>query len=1285
MLTKTKVWLSLLLLAFLLLGTGLPGYARNLLQNPGFEALNAREEAQAWQADFWNGNSGLGLTTQKVHNGKYAGIIESTKENDARLIQKVNVEPNTVYRLSGWVSTVGVSNAHIGATLCVMGGFVYSNELKGDREWQRLELVFRTLPTQTKVTIGLRLGFYSNTTEGTAYFDDISLEKETDPLVAYRDLEEDSLNFNADTARPVTLYYRKTLKTVFFKILSFFGYPFWIIVLYLMLFYGMRVNNIKKLPFLWREMPRQTNLPLIFGSFALLALLIRIPLFSAAPFPTDLNCFKAWASRMAETGPAFFYKEGFFCDYPPFALCILWLVGGLVKLFHLGGNEVAFNIAVKLPAFLCDVGIAWMLLLLTNRKNPWFSLTISAIYLLLPVIVYNSAYWGQVDSYYVLMVLGAFYLIVKQKKPEWAACLVVASLLTKAQTVTFVPLFLLYLFLKVDRKRWLSTFGAAVGTFVLIVFPFSLHQPLGWIFNLYAKQAGLYPYATLNAGNFLALINGNGQADTLQVLPGVSYALIGYGLFLASMIWCGYYYWRKRTTGSMVVAFTMIAFAFYMFFPRMHERYLFPAFALFLLLFAFYKDKRLLLIGTLLGIGNLFNMHAVILKYQNLITEDTFQRVIYILGLVNTGLFVVTMGIFQMQLAPRWRQFKRTLEEYHTLLRQNYLDKLSLQPFRLNRRDYLTMGLITLLYSCLILFRAGSAQTPATGADLLSPQAGVEVVFPRPVNLKTLTWYDAEGDGKLQIEGCSDGAWRNLGVLECKDYYVLKRQAMAAGKLERVKITPKSSAGHINEIAFLDADDHLIPIRTVISLSDRKEGAPGQNPLFDEQAKMLENPSCLNSTYFDEIYHGRTAYEFVKRATVYETTHPPLGKDLLAVGVALFGMNPFGMRIMHVLIGISLIVALFFLGRQILATRFGAYALMLTGFFDFMPFIQSRYSTIDTTSVFLITLMLIFTFKYLRGQMQGDISRKDNRTIALVIFFFALAASVKWTAPYGFVGVVLAVLAVKIKQYVTLKREVAGKALEAAPQAEPGTVKSSPIKPVVDSDVEALRNFWRRNFGGTVLRWLLLFVLIAPPVYYLTYIPFLRCQGITNIFTKTAVTTVLNNQKGMLDYHAFLTATHPFSSNWWSWPFSFKPLWLYMASNPQPGHKGSIVTMGNPVIWWSCAVALLILLYQLLVKRKFSMTHLVLIIFLSLYLPWILVSRATFIYHFFPALPLFYVFLATVLEPCWKLGKDSRSLVHGLAALAVVVWLFYLPLLYGFDIPERYMQSLRLFPKDWVF
>ena len=105
---------------------------------------------------------------------------------------------------------------------------------------------------------------------------------------------------------------------------------------------------------------------------------------------------------------------------------------------------------------------------------------------------------------------------------------------------------------------------------------------------------------------------------------------------------------------------------------------------------------------------------------------------------------------------------------------------------------------------------------------------------------------------------------------------------------------------------------------------------PEEHPLFDEAGINDSETSYLNSTYFDEIYHGRTAYEFVSGSRVYETTHPQFGKDLLSLGILVFGMNPFGMRVVQRLYGTIIdCIAFSFWGVKILATRFGAYCTMV--------------------------------------------------------------------------------------------------------------------------------------------------------------------------------------------------------------------------------------------------------------------------------------------------------------------------------------------------------------------
>ena len=95
------------------------------------------------------------------------------------------------------------------------------------------------------------------------------------------------------------------------------------------------------------------------------------------------------------------------------------------------------------------------------------------------------------------------------------------------------------------------------------------------------------------------------------------------------------------------------------------------------------------------------------------------------------------------------------------------------------------------------------------------------------------------------------------------------------------------------EMAFKDKDGNLVTPQSVTP--------PEAAPLFDEQELVPDEPTYMTDFYFDEIYHVRTAYENIHQIEPYEITHPPLGKIILACGIEMFGMNPFGWRFMGTL------------------------------------------------------------------------------------------------------------------------------------------------------------------------------------------------------------------------------------------------------------------------------------------------------------------------------------------------------------------------------------------------
>jgi Dolichyl-phosphate-mannose--protein O-mannosyl transferase len=102
----------------------------------------------------------------------------------------------------------------------------------------------------------------------------------------------------------------------------------------------------------------------------------------------------------------------------------------------------------------------------------------------------------------------------------------------------------------------------------------------------------------------------------------------------------------------------------------------------------------------------------------------------------------------------------------------------------------------------------------------------------------------------------------------------------------------------------------------LIDEPDTLEALPALFADEAEQSRKAE-PSWWNSTYFDEIYHARTAYEFLQGTVPYENSHPPLGKELMSVCVAVFGMTPFGWRLAGAIAGILMLPSMYLLGKQL--------------------------------------------------------------------------------------------------------------------------------------------------------------------------------------------------------------------------------------------------------------------------------------------------------------------------------------------------------------------------------
>lgn len=167
-----------------------------------------------------------------------------------------------------------------------------------------------------------------------------------------------------------------------------------------------------------------------------LRLLIAYVLFPGEGLGSDLRLFGRWAQVLVDFGPGGFYSNAGFADYPPGYLWILWLVGLL-------GNAIAgligqspadvIPVLLKLPAMLADVAIAYLLYRTAVRwRAPRAGLIAAALFLFIPATWYDSALWGQIDSVGSLLLLGAILLLI-EGWGEPAVALGILATVTKPQ------------------------------------------------------------------------------------------------------------------------------------------------------------------------------------------------------------------------------------------------------------------------------------------------------------------------------------------------------------------------------------------------------------------------------------------------------------------------------------------------------------------------------------------------------------------------------------------------------------------------------------------------------------------------------------------------------------------------------------------------------------------------------------------------------------------------------------------------------------------------------------
>ncbi len=415
-----------------------------------------------------------------------------------------------------------------------------------------------------------------------------------------------------------------------------------------------------------------------------------------------------------------------------------------------------------------------------------------------------------------------------------------------------------------------------------------------------------------------------------------------------------------------------------------------------------------------------------------------------------------------------------------------------------------------------------------------------------------------------------------------------------------------------------------------------------------------------NGQVFDEVYFPVDARDDIKGMELCKPTmpagfqagscqynyfdpEPPLAKLVIAAGEVGYGwyratfegatgdyvdlgFNTFGWRIAVCLVGTLCVPLIYLLALRLWPNRVFAVAAAVFVCFDGMFFVQSRIGMIDIVPTFLI--MLCYYLFLVHRQ-----SRTPATSIAsLLLLGLAISVGIasKWIVLAAFASILFFLFGKILWTYAMEHRiEVPGRA------------------------------DWR-VYGLVAV---VAFVALPLLVYVGSWFPFFeRGQFHT-------LADLIQYNKDSYEYHAHLVATHPYGSPWWSWPLLARPVLYYaqyqgLGTDQFTGEPlyALIYNLGNPWIWWTSLPCVASLPYFIIRHRSLP-AAVILLGFVTQYLPWAPITRVLFIYEMIAGLIFMVLALAFVLAKiaeAWPVWGRRVAIAH--LGVTVSFFLYFYPM-----------------------
>ncbi|MDD2409900.1 MAG: hypothetical protein PHD03_04210 [Bacilli bacterium] len=378
-------------------------------------------------------------------------------------------------------------------------------------------------------------------------------------------------------------------------------------------------NNIFKLSKIEKSILdwiKKNNLIIFTIFIIIIALYARLKLYDF--YTPDYNGIEIWFNHFKNNGGLLALNNPI-GDYNTPYLILLSLLS------YLPFKQIYI---VKIMLTIFDIFLAISASMLTyeimksNKNHKYYSLLTFMIVFISPLVIFNSAFWGQCDALYSAFALLSIYFLLKNKF-TLAFLFLGISLAFKLQAIFILPVFIILYF----EKRKFS-----VLNFILLLIPnlilslpaLILGMPINYWLKIYFNQIESYQMLTLNFINIYKLFPN--YSDYLRDF-GIIFALLICFIVLF-VILNKKINWNKEKIISLTLWFTIVLTYVL---PSMHERYLFLGEVLAISYYICHKKNLFILIFIII---NSFITYTNYLTNSIVSINIVFLSLLYLVSIV---------------------------------------------------------------------------------------------------------------------------------------------------------------------------------------------------------------------------------------------------------------------------------------------------------------------------------------------------------------------------------------------------------------------------------------------------------------------------------------------------------------------------------------------------------------------------------------------------------------------------------------------------------------------------